>query len=367
MLKRELLEDLKKTLIFVLLQLLSSVFMMILDCVNDILKRDYNNIIFFDKINAINCFANRLIYSRQKRRKTIMNNWKRYELKEKAKAVLKVNYWIAFVVALIFTIISGGLNASNTGWRTNVHFDNRWDSRWESRFSNDWDNGWNPRFSGDYDSFEEFMDEFPDDIEDMFSGLRFNRYFNNVFPFLFGAVLVFASIAALFGIVLNIFVLNPLKMGCRKFFKTSAENPHKNMKDLGAGFSGGNYGSVVKTMFFRDLYSFLWSLLFVIPGIIKRCYSYRMVPYILADNPKMDANEAITLSRRMMSGHKWNAFVLDLSFLGWYILGLLAFVVGTLFVHPYYYSTDAQLYLTLRENARQEGYFPTAQAEVAQA
>ena len=296
-----------------------------------------------------------------------MNNWKRYELKEKAKAVLKVNYWIAFVVALIFTIINGGLNFSNSGWRSNMHFNNRWDNRWESRWDNEWDNGWNYKFDGSYGSIRGFIDEVTEDITDTFREVRYDGYINNFLPFLFGAIFIIGSIAALFGIALNIFVLNPLKMGCRKFFKTSAENPHRNMKDLGAGFSGGNYGSVVKTMFFRDLYSFLWSLLFVIPGIIKRGYSYRLVPYILADNPKMDANEAITLSRRMMNGHKWNAFVLDLSFLGWYILGLLAFVVGTLFVHPYYYSTDAQLYLTLRDSAQQEEYFPTAYTEIAQA
>ena len=76
------------------------------------------------------------------------------------------------------------------------------------------------------------------------------------------------------------------------------------------------------------------------PGIIKS-YAYRMVPYILADNPKMDAMEAIALSRKMMDGQKWNTFVLDLSFLGWYLLGILALGIGTLFVHPYKFSTDA--------------------------
>ena len=81
-----------------------------------------------------------------------------------------------------------------------------------------------------------------------------------------------------------------------------------------------------------------------------------MVPYILADNPKMGADNAITLSRKMMDGNKFELFVLELSFIGWYLLGLLALGVGILFVNPYYNATEAQLYLVLRENAIGLGY-----------
>ena len=108
-------------------------------------------------------------------------------------------------------------------------------------------------------------------------------------------------------------------------------------------------------MFLRGLYTFLWTLLLLIPGIIKS-YAYRMVPYILADNPKMGADNAITLSRKMMDGNKFELFVLELSFLGWYLLGLLALGVGILFVNPYYNATEAQLYLVLREKAIGLGY-----------
>ena len=108
-------------------------------------------------------------------------------------------------------------------------------------------------------------------------------------------------------------------------------------------------------MFLRGLYTFLWTLLLLIPGIIKS-YAYRMVPYILSDNPKMGADNAITLSRKMMDGNKFELFVLELSFLGWYLLGLLALGVGILFVNPYYNATEAQLYLVLREKAIGLGY-----------
>ncbi len=74
-----------------------------------------------------------------------------------------------------------------------------------------------------------------------------------------------------------------------------------------------------------------------------------MVPYILADNPSIGAERAIQLSNRMTGGEKWDMFVLDLSFLGWYILGMLALGIGVIFVNPYVDSTKAELYLILRK------------------
>jgi uncharacterized membrane protein len=75
------------------------------------------------------------------------------------------------------------------------------------------------------------------------------------------------------------------------------------------------------------------------------------VPYILADNPDMKAGRAIQLSKEMTDGEKFDIFVLDLSFFGWFILGILLLGIGILFVQPYYDSTNAELYLKLREKA----------------
>ena len=119
------------------------------------------------------------------------------------------------------------------------------------------------------------------------------------------------------------------------------------MGNLGRAFKP-NWRGNVKTMFLRDLFLFLWSLLFFIPAIIK-AYSYRMVPYILADHPEMSGTEVITLSRQMMNGSKWRAFVLDLSFIGWHILSALTMgILGIFYVTPYKCSTDAELYQALK-------------------
>ena len=100
-------------------------------------------------------------------------------------------------------------------------------------------------------------------------------------------------------------------------------------------------------MLLKDVYIFLWTLLLIIPGIIKM-YSYKFVPFILADNPKIGCARAIELSGNMTNGEKWNIFVLDLSFLGWYMLGMMACCIGVLFVKPYYYTTKTELYFELR-------------------
>ena len=91
----------------------------------------------------------------------------------------------------------------------------------------------------------------------------------------------------------------------------------------------------------------LWSMLFIIPGIVKY-YSYSMTFYILRDNPDMLANDAITASRQMMNGHKLRLFCLHLSFIGWILLSVLTLGIGLLFVFPYMQTAQAAFYEDLR-------------------
>ncbi len=115
-----------------------------------------------------------------------------------------------------------------------------------------------------------------------------------------------------------------------------------------SGFSR-SYKNIVKIMFFRNLFTFLWSMLFVIPGIIK-AYEYRMIPFILAENPDIKMEDAFALSKRMMDNEKLNAFVLDLSFMGWMILGAFSCGIFHIFyVNPYYQLANAELYLVLKQ------------------
>jgi uncharacterized membrane protein len=109
-------------------------------------------------------------------------------------------------------------------------------------------------------------------------------------------------------------------------------------------------------MFFKLLYTFLWSLLFVIPGIIKS-YEYRMIPYILCENPDIDKERVFALSRSMMSGVKWRVFVLDLSFILWDMLSVITGgIVGIFWVLPYKQATFAELYAAMRTKAFENGF-----------
>ena len=110
------------------------------------------------------------------------------------------------------------------------------------------------------------------------------------------------------------------------------------------------YRNVVKVMFMKNLFIFLWSLLFVIPGIYK-AYQYRMVDYLMAENPYMTYQRALELSRQMTDGEKFNIFILELSFFGWLFLGALACGIGVFFVNPYIEATFAELYAALRAKA----------------
>ncbi|MBQ6143280.1 MAG: DUF975 family protein [Clostridia bacterium] len=97
-----------------------------------------------------------------------------------------------------------------------------------------------------------------------------------------------------------------------------------------------------------SVFTFLWSLLFFIPGIIK-AYSYSMSPYIMAENPNIGALEAITKSKEMMKGHKFEFFILDLSFIFWYLLILITCGFASIYIAPYVNATRTNFYLKLKE------------------
>lgn len=120
-------------------------------------------------------------------------------------------------------------------------------------------------------------------------------------------------------------------------------------------YRSGNMINVVFVQLLQAVKTFLWTLLLVIPGIVKG-YEYRMIPYILAENPGIDQRRAFELSRIMMTGQKWNAFVLDLSFFLWYLLGAVTCGLASIFyVNPYIAATNAELYAVLRDDLLNRG------------
>jgi uncharacterized membrane protein len=120
------------------------------------------------------------------------------------------------------------------------------------------------------------------------------------------------------------------------------------MAEVGTLFKGFQvFGKSIWLSVLIYVFTFLWSLLFVIPGIIKS-FSYAMANYVLADNPEMTAREALRESKEIMQGHKWELFVLQLSFILWHLLGAITLGLAYIYVVPYMSASVANFYQKIK-------------------
>jgi uncharacterized membrane protein len=221
--------------------------------------------------------------------------WSRKEIKSRGKAAFLRNYWKCVVVAFILSLLVSGLSSrSVSGQDANVAIDN---------------------ISSSFDLF-----------------------------------ITVATLGTIIGLCIGIFVFNVIEVGGKRFFLNNREGPAL-IDTLIYGFRS-NYMNIVKTMFMRGLFTFLWTLLFIIPGVIK-AYQYRLVPYLLAENPDLEWRQALDISKSIMNGHKADTFVYDLSFILWYLGSAITFgLLGVFFVSPYVCASDAELYVTLKTIAQ---------------
>ena len=133
------------------------------------------------------------------------------------------------------------------------------------------------------------------------------------------------------------------------------------IESLFDGFRKGLGNNIVAGILV-SLFTFLWSLLLIIPGIVKS-YSYAMTFYILADNPDMAPTEAINKSKEMMKGNKWRLFCLDFSFFGWYLLSFLTLGILLLWVNPYSMQARVEFYESLKPQTAQDEAFVGGMAD----
>lgn len=222
--------------------------------------------------------------------------WTRSELKSKAKIAFKANYWISVLGALIITFFTSGASAS----------------------------------SGRNASKET-------------SGL------DGISPmFILSVIGAILAVSLLFYII-KIVIGNALIVSAKKAFVLNEAGEEKpSIYTLVSVFKSGEFVNVAIVMFLRNLFIGLMTCLFIIPGIVF-AYRYKMIPYILAEDPSLKWSDAKQKSIDMMNGNKWNAFVLDLSFIGWYLLCALTLgILAIFYVNPYVAQTEAELYLALK-------------------
>ncbi|RGC46365.1 DUF975 family protein [Absiella sp. AM29-15] len=257
--------------------------------------------------------------------------WNRQELKQQAKQIMKRSYWKMFLVSLVATILMGILSrVDNHG---GFHFTQ---------------------------NIQTYNDGFYNVNEVTHEGVSFvSGILGGIFPFNIAMNLSIISIISIIvviaSILYNIFISNPIECGECHFYIENTDHEDTDFMTLFSAFKQG-YMNIAKILVIRDIKIFLWSLLFVIPGVIKS-YQYRMLPYILAENPDITTQDAFDRSKQLTDGQKLDIFVLDLSFIGWYFLGSILFGIGLYFVYPYFKSTNALLYLYLSDQYRENSYY----------
>ena len=161
------------------------------------------------------------------------------------------------------------------------------------------------------------------------------------------------SIAISLGSIASLLLAGPLELGLtRMTINRARDNKEFNIEELFSGFK--DFGNAFVLYLLRAVFVFLWTLLLIVPGIIK-AYAYSMAFYIQNDNPDMGASDCLKESQEMMNGHKMELFIMDLSFIGWFIVGLLCLGVGTLWVEAYYQMARANFYLELKGQTDESG------------
>lgn len=268
--------------------------------------------------------------------------WTRAELKSKAKFSFKRNYWKSVLISLILALLVGG---GSSGSSISSAVSNNLIGSSDSSVTDDYFNDDSSLYDGN-DFYDDTYDgNVEDDIDDLNSMADNTARMMAIGIFLMVFIMMFVVLMAVV-ILLDVFIFNPLEVGYKKYYLRNLNEPAQ-VGNIGYAFDN-NYKNITKTMFFRDLFTVLWTLLFIIPGIVKS-YEYQMIPYLLADNPQMTKEQAFEESKRMMQGQKWKAFVLDLSFIGWNILSALTLgILGIFYVQPYMDATHAALYEALR-------------------
>ena len=239
----------------------------------------------------------------------------RIEIKNNAKTALKHFYLWGLLAVLIYSFLSGELS---------------------SMFGN----------------FQDITSIFHEDSleyqEDVFEFTQFAEGYYLSLAAIFAILVsgVFLLVRAALGILYRVFIVNVVEIGLYSFF---LKNRHKetNLNEMLMPFQT-NYKNVVKVTFLKNLYIWLWTLLLVIPGIIKY-YEYYFVSYLLAEDPNLTIQEAIATSKKMTDGQKLDILIFDLSFLGWIILGSILGGVGQILVLPYIHASKSELYICLKE------------------
>lgn len=274
--------------------------------------------------------------------------WKRKELKNKAKKVMHKNYWTILIVCFLIALLTGEFGTSILGiWQSNDSID--LDYRIHQMEKEETLSSQKDIRSKILKTIEANLNSVTKTQKYIFKiGDAITSF--NIHQIPLG---IFLCMSAVISFTFTVLVADPLIVGSKKYFLLARKKTTTNIGVIGEVFQKDYWLNVAMIMFLRNIYNALWYLT-IIGGVIKT-YEYRMIPYILAENPKIERKQAFQLSKEMMKGNKWATFVLDVSFFGWNFLSVLTFgILSILYVNPYNATTMAELYVVVKEKIMQK-------------
>jgi uncharacterized membrane protein len=299
--------------------------------------------------------------------------WKTKDIKKSGRNILKNNFSTLVMVSLFLTLIFGGSIGNRTGYSVFTeafeqiqNVQNYRQTKSEKEVIKDsLDKILSQYLSGNMNGFIKEYNE----KNNVYSGFMFSAFnfisnseaeIQNFVKSISedeskihaarAALIIFTSI----GIFIRILLINPISVGEKRLFLESIYYKKTKLWAITYPFKlkKKRYKKTAETMLTVRFYQLLWNIT-IIGGAIKH-YSYLMVPYIIAENPHIDAKDAIKMSQLMMNGNKWKAFLTDLTFLGWEVLNILTLGLVGLYYSPYYMATYAALYAELRKEYKKE-------------
>ena len=301
--------------------------------------------------------------------------WKRKELKVRAKQVVKKNYWTAIVVCFLIALFTGEFGTSIIGiWQKEDAMDPYYITSHKDEIIDLGITNQNIDIAmkkeeekvAKIEEKKEALNDFEEKIlrvieanlDSMTKSQKFAiRISDAVKSFNFKQTIlgINFSVMAIISIIFTIIIANPLVVGCKKYFLKARRQTNTKISVISEIFKRKSWINVVVTMLLKNIYNYLWYLTIIV-GFIKT-YEYKMIPYILAENPKIDRKKAFKLSKQMMKGSKWKAFILDVSFIGWEMISIFTFgLLNIFYINPYRVATVAELYETLKEQAITKKY-----------
>lgn len=260
--------------------------------------------------------------------------WTREQLKTNAKALLRIKYWPLFGLSFILFILG-----AHGGVGNNSRYEKTWTNPSDTVFSSPLSESLNQGFK-----------------ESQVIGRTFSFFGQKVPLAALPAIIIPIVVIALIILILYLAIGASLQVGCYKIYLEALRTGDVNWSYMGHGFKN-NWGTIVLTYFLTDLFIFLGFLCFIVPGVILY-YRYRLVPYILANEPDLTTSEVMAKSKEITDGEKFNIFVLDLSFIGWYLLASIPMGLGLFFLFPYLDATYTGLYLALDPESNHSTFEP---------